>query len=108
MGELALLKYKKSDVIIYPLVNCIIILLIIIFIYTFIVFCMFFYAPVLTQSVLLAVPFLAEGFAFAANVDKPLNFISFFGAIFALVGIFKIYRGDRQRRAIMIREQLLE
>jgi hypothetical protein len=42
------------------------------------IFCMFFYAPVLTQSVLLAVPFLAEGFAFAANVDKPLDFISFF------------------------------
>jgi hypothetical protein len=71
-------------------------------------FCLFFHAPVLTQSVLLAVPFIAEGLAFVTNIDKPLDFLSFFGTIFALVGIFKIFKGDRQRRAFIIRDMLLQ
>lgn len=70
-------------------------------------FCLFYHAPALTQSVLLAVPFFAEGLAYVMEVDKPLDFLSFFGAIFAMTGLFKIYKGDRQRRALIIREHLL-
>lgn len=70
--------------------------------------CLFFHAPVLTQTILLAVPFVAEGFAFLTEIDKPLDFLSFFGAIFALIGMFKIYKGDRQRRAMIIRDHLLQ
>lgn len=71
-------------------------------------FCLFYHAPVLTQSVLLSVPFIAEGLAFVTEIDKPLDFLSFFGAIFALTGMFKIFKGDRQRRAMIIREHLLK
>lgn len=43
-----------------------------------------------------------------AEIDRPLDFLSFFGACFAIIGMFKIYKGDRQRRAMIIREHLLQ
>lgn len=52
-------------------------------------------------------PFIAEGFANAFYIDQSLDFLSFVGALFAVVGVFKIHKGDRRRRAIIIREQLI-
>ena len=48
------------------------------------------HAPIIVQSVSLAVPIVAEAFASIENIDKPMTFLSFFGAIFALAGNFKI------------------
>ena len=69
-------------------------------------FSIFFHAPVVIHSCLLAVPFIAEGFANAYYIDQSLDFLSFIGALFAVTGIFKIHKGDRRRRAIIIKEQL--
>ena len=46
--------------------------------------------PIIIQSMSLAVPIVAEAFANIQNIDKPVSFLSIFGAIFALAGNFKI------------------
>ena len=62
------------------------------------------HAPIIIQSMSLAVPIVAEAFASVENIDKPVSFLSFFGAIFALAGNFKIQQGDRKRRFLRIKE----
>jgi uncharacterized membrane protein len=69
-------------------------------------FSYFFHAPVVIHSCLLVVPFVAEGFGNAFYIDQSLDFLSFLGAMLAAVGVFKIHKGDRRRRAIIIKEQL--
>lgn len=70
-------------------------------------FCIFFHAPKVVQTSLLAVPFIAEGLANAWYVDDSLDFLSFVGTVFAMTGVFKLHKGDRIRRQMIIRERLL-
>jgi hypothetical protein len=51
---------------------------------------------------MLLVPFLAEGIANAWFVDADIAFLSFGGAILAIIGTFKITKGDRIRREKLI------
>jgi hypothetical protein len=48
---------------------------------------------------------MASGIACVWDIDKPLNFLSFFGAVITLTGIYKINKGERQRRIILTKEQ---
>lgn len=59
-------------------------------------FCMMFHAPIVVHSSMLMIPFLAEGLAAGVwNIDQNMDFLQFFGALFAMIGLYKIHRGDR-------------
>jgi hypothetical protein len=70
--------------------------------------CMIFHAPIVVHSSMLTIPFLAEGLANVWKIDQSMDFIQFFGALFAMIGLYKINKGDRQRRAMIIKEQLAQ
>jgi hypothetical protein len=53
-------------------------------------FCVLFNAPIVTQSVLLIVPFIATGIACALMIDEPPNLLTIAGAIMAIFGAYKI------------------
>jgi hypothetical protein len=55
---------------------------------------------------MLIVPFLAEGIANVWYIDGDLEFMSFAGAILAMVGTFKINKGHRLRRQLIFEETL--